>query len=88
MANQPLMGEYSFILAAIQWVVVERWDSSVQHRTLDFQRSTLLNRKRIANHAKFVPFCQIRFPHAFIKAWVPQPLKGTQNLEFWTRKIG
>ena len=29
-ANQSLLGEYSFILAAGARVVVERWDSSVQ----------------------------------------------------------
>ena len=82
MANQPLMGEYSFILAAVQWVVVGRWDSSIQHRTLDFQCSILLNRKLFANHAKFESFCQIRFPHASIKAGVPQSLKGDTISEF------
>ena len=56
-ANQSLLGEYSFILATVYRVIVEHWDSSIQHRTLDFQRSTILNWKLFATVAQS---CQIR----------------------------
>ena len=79
-ANQSLLGEYFFILAAGARVVVERQDSNIQHRMLVFLAFNTQEQETFCYSCLILPnlslFCQIRSPHASIKTGVPPPLKG------------